>query len=218
MTSSYHLVCDIQLLFIDLYNFNGGSKIKPLLISAIIILTTLSVQAGEKTFIQGPLESGFYIGPEAKVCVIFDENEIMAGGRAGWIINHKFAVGAAAYTMVSESSMRRWTDTFPDISMSYGGVLLEYIHNSDKIEHFSLEMIIGIGSISLHEDRFITVHEQDSYFIMEPGANFILNFARFLRVGVGFGYRMAYDIEFGYYDNEDLTGASFRVFGKFGKF
>lgn len=195
---------------------------KSYLIPVMILLSVISVRAGEEAFIQSPLESGFYIGPEAKVCVILDEYEIMAGGRAGWIINHKFSIGAAAYKMVSERSIIYLPPNFdfinPDIEMSYGGLLFEYIHNFDKIEHFSLDMIIGMGSISLHEDRFITVHEQDNYFIVEPGANFMLNFTKFLRVGIGFGYRMAYDVEFGYYDNEDLTGASFKVFVKFGKF
>ncbi len=195
---------------------------KSYLVPVIIILSALSVRAGEEAFIRGPLESGFYIGPEAKVCLVLDEFEIFAGGRAGWIINHKFSVGAAAYKMVSERSIRYIPPMgdyiFPDISMSYGGILLEYIHNSDRIEHFSLDMIIGIGSISLHEDRFITVHEQDNYFIVEPGANFILNFAKHLRVGIGFGYRLAYDVEFGYIDNEDLTGGSFKIFIKLGKF
>jgi len=95
-----------------------------LLIIATLITSNQAVFAQHKTFISGPLQSGFYVGPETKICLALGQLEIFTGGRAGWIINHKFVIGAAAYAMVSDRSIIYWP---PDgdfmgarLKMNYG--------------------------------------------------------------------------------------------------
>jgi len=79
-------------------------------------------------------------------------------------------------------------------------------------------MIVGAGSISLKKERFYDTSERDTYFIAEPGANFIINFSKHIRAGIGFGYRLAYDFEFSGMDNPDMTGPSYGIFAISGKF
>ncbi len=195
---------------------------KILFMLVIATFVPLTASAGEETFISSSIESGGYGGPEIKVSRLFGEPEILVGGRGGWIINHRFVIGGAGYGMVSEKSIiylpPRGDYVNPYIKTSYGGLLLEYVVNSNKLEHFSIEAIIGAGSISLEDHPFINVDESDVFVLVEPGANFIINFTRFLRCGVGISYRFARDVEFINMENVDLSGPSYKFFLKFGSF
>lgn len=195
---------------------------KILLMLVIVTLVTLTASADAEPFISGFIESGGYGGPEIKVSRLFDHLEILVGGRAGWIINHKFAIGGAGYGMVSEKSIiyfpPRGDFINPQIQTAYGGLLLEYIVNSNKLQHFSIEATIGAGSISLEDHPFFDVDENDVFFILEPGANFVINFTKFLRCAVGISYRFARDVEFINMENADLSGPSYKFFLKFGSF
>jgi hypothetical protein len=196
--------------------------VKILFMLIMATFASLRALAGGETFISGRLESGAYAGPEIKVSRLFDELKILVGGRGGWIINHRFVIGGAGYCMVSEESIIYFPPggdfVNPCIKTSYGGLLLEYVVNSNKIEHFSLETIIGAGSISLKDHPFINTDESDAFFLLEPGANFIINLTRFFRCGVGIGYRFARDVEFINMENADLSGPSYKFFLRFGSF
>lgn len=193
-----------------------------IIIFASLIAVFQSPAAHNKSLITGPIESGFYLAPEIKNCLVLSQSEQFLGIRGGWIINHKVVLGGAWYTMISEREIvylpRLGDFVIVGVKSNYGGLLLEYEVDPVNTVHVTFDMLIGAGSISLKNLPFRNYYENDYYFVAEPGANFTLNLAKNIRIGMGCGYRMAYDVEFYYYNNEDLNGLTFRFFLKLGIF
>ena len=192
----------------------------------ITLLLAVSVYAQEETLISGEIESGGYGGLEVKFGEINGEWEVFVGGRGGWIINHQFVLGGAGYGLTTHG------ETTPGIvfpyynidrfEMGYGGVLLAYIVNSDKLIHLNIETLIGGGGISQYTgDNTYPYYEQlesDAFFIAEPGINFELNISKRLRFATGASYRFTSGVEYLNLEDADISGPSINLMLKFGKF
>jgi len=198
---------------------------KKVMIPIIILILSLPAFGQEETLISGKIESGGYGGPEIKFGNINGEWEVLVGGRGGWIINHKFVLGGAGYGMATQGETRPGI-IFPYLSdqfeLGYGGLLLAYISNSNKIIHLSVETLIGAGGISYDFDRrdhlYNDEFDGDSYFIIEPGVNFEVNVVRLMRLAVGSSYRITAGVDYLGLEDGDITGPSINLMLKFGKF
>ena len=165
---------------------------------------------GEETLISGEIESGGCGGPVLKFSSISSNLALFLGGRGGWIVNHTFLIGGAAYGLV--------TDVFVSgnkLHMGYGGLWAEYIINSDELVHFTAGTLIGMGNAHYDPDG----KDQRTYFVLEPEANVEINIVRFFRVCAGVSYRMAMGFS-GLTGLNDaaLSGLSCNLFFKFGNF
>ena len=166
--------------------------------------------SNEETLISGEIESGGCGGPVIKLSGISNDFALFIGGRGGWIVNHSFLIGGAAYGLA--------TDVFISgnkLNMGYGGLWVEYIINSDALVHFTAGTLIGMGNAHYDPEG----KDQRSCFVLEPEANVEINIVRFFRVCAGVSYRMAMGFSgLAGLDDAALSGLSANLFLKFGNF
>ena len=154
-----------------------------------------------------------------------DDIGIFAGGKMGFSFNNKFSLGIAAYGLIYNSDFTvlapdMWSDLtqqLASIKFIYGGLLLEYTFFSNKIVHFNIPVVIGVGKASLKgEDHiFLERIEKSSAFVIEPGLELEVNLLEFLKVDLGASYRNVSNTSLQYIDEEDLGGVSYNLTFRF---
>lgn len=182
-----------------------------------IILFAISLFAQEQTLVNGEFESGGFGGPVVKFSQVMDDFAVFVGGRGGWIINHRFAIGGGGYGLVNNIP----SPDNPDyvMSLGYGGVELTYISASDRIVHSNLYCLIGGGGLDFIERGYNDEsNNSDAFFIIEPGVDMIVNVTPFFRMGLGVHYRLITEVDYPGISNGDLGGPSVAVSFKFGNF
>ena len=194
-----------------------------LIIPILILMITFPAYADEETLISGEIESGGYGGVEVKFAEINGEWEVLVGGRGAWIINHQFLLGGAGYGLATQGEISPrviypyyyYIDRF---EMGYGGVLIGYVSNSDKLIHLTMETLIGGGGITPFNDTYGSDFDTDSFFIVEPEVSFIANISKLIRFGFGASYRFTSGVEYLGLHDEDISGPAVNLMLKFGRF
>ena len=182
-----------------------------LLISAI---PTANAFAQEQTLVTGAVESGGMGAPVIKFTEVANEFSVLLGGRGGWIINHTFLLGGAGYGLANDADL----DGIPpyrDIEFGYGGFEMEYINSSNSLIHFTIQGLIGGGGITT---RVQYIYESEAVFVMEGGANLMLNITPYFRMGIGGGYRWVTDVDIRILSSAAMSSPYFSMTFKFGKF
>jgi len=146
------------------------------------------------------IQSGFVVAPDFKFSEMDGELANLLGGYAGWLTDRKLFLGAGAY----------WLTNGTDGSeLAYGGAVVEWFPQRNERFNVSLRGLVGVGTGSLgvdlgdvpqgrfrgrhgrFPDRFpasVRIHE--GFFVAEPQANASFTFTRWMRLGVGAGYRL----------------------------
>ena len=192
------------------------------LVLFILGVTIAPALAGEKTLI-GDLEDvdhGGFGGPVVKFTRINGEAGVLTGGRGGWIIDHRFVLGGGGYGLANNIEAEGAVPPGQDLEMGYGGGMIEYIIASDRLLHFSVECLIGAGGVTTSTSGWdgSDNREDDAFFVIEPGANAMLNITKFFRFGVGVSYRYIQGVHFHGIDAGDLSGVAAVLTFKFGAF
>jgi hypothetical protein len=130
-----------------------------------------------------------------KVSTFDDRFAVLTGGYGGVFLNKKIMLGAGAYSMANSLKV----DNFDDgrkWNLWYTGGVVEYVHNSDKLFHWSAGALIGGGGVSQRSnhdrgrdhdrDR---VYESNGFFVVEPYINAELNITSYLRIVAGGTWR-----------------------------
>lgn len=205
-----------------------GEKLKRLsrILLALILIGLLSgpALARDEVLIGGPIDHGGYGGPSLKVAPIKNEAGIFVGGYGGWFINHCFMIGGGGYGLVSELKAPVPGPKGETLyyEMGYGGLILEYVNNSHKLVHFTINTLIGAGGLGyrykISEGDWPFNYTDDSFFIFEPGINVELNVSSHFRVGLGAGYRYIEGTQSEGITDEDLSGVYANLTFKFGAF
>ncbi len=188
-----------------------------------IVVFVMPVFAQEQTLISGDFESGGFGGPGIKFTQMNGELGILVGGRGGWIINHTIVLGGGGYGLVNEIvSKEILPDTTLNLDMGYGGFEIGYIHTSDKLLHYAIQILIGAGEVS-HTDgkRYYGLNYNegsDTFFIIEPSIDFVLNVTPNFRLAAGASYRYISGVSLSEITNSDLSGPSAQITLKFGSF
>lgn len=92
-----------------------------------------------------------------------------AGARLSLLLDDKFMIGVAGYGMTKTGY----------VPMGYEGVVFEFLPHSDRLAHVLFGGLMGVGG------RFNT-----AISVAEPEVRLNLNAAKWLRLGVGGGYRL----------------------------
>ena len=199
----------------------------------LFVLLSCPLMAQEETLFSGEIESGWYGGPLFKVGQIIGETGFFVGGQGGWIINHRFVLGAKGYILVNPVDVEGLQNIV--VGFGCGGALLEYIIASNKLLHFSIESMIGVGGVYNDVKDYTKYHDRleytgDACFVLEPGINLMLNVAKHFRIGIGATYRyicgIDYDpgdgnvtrVDYDAISDSDLAGVSAQIILKFGIF
>jgi hypothetical protein len=200
-------------------------KLTTLSIFSIIFIIVIPTMAQEQTLISGDIESGGFGGPVLKATVFNDELGLMVGGRGGWIINHAFVIGGGGYGLTTNIDAPIF-DYY--LNVGYGGGIVEYIVLSDKLIHLSVNTLIGGGGVDYRDSNWNDFdwdwddnrgrHDADSFFVMEPGVDLMLNVSPVFRIGMGISYRYIYGIDLRGLSDSNMSGLSATFTFKFGKF
>ena len=191
---------------------------------AILILTallTIPVFAQEETLVGGNIEHGGFGGPSVKLTRLNGADAVLVGGIGGWIINHTFVIGGGGYGLVTDIQARTPGPAGErNIDMGYGGLYLEYIGASDKLLHWTADLLIGAGGVAYRNQDSLDglKRSMQSFFVLEPGVNVNLNVTSFFRIGAGVSYRYIAGLTSTASSNADLRGVNGNLILKFGKF
>jgi hypothetical protein len=185
----------------------------------MILVFTCTIMAQEQTILSGQVTHGGYGGPEVKFTQINNEFAVLVGGKGAWIVNHTFSIGGGGYGLVNRLPMVVNNEEMY-LNFGYGGLILEYIMDSDQLLHYTFSALIGGGGIGYRDrsDHEVSRSENKAFFIIEPGANAEVNIASFFRINLGVSYRLLSTVAMERYNEQNLSGLSANLTFKFGKF
>lgn len=166
----------------------------------LVLMTASSAFAQDETKTEAlvdDLDNGYMVALETKLSEVNGRFANFLGVYGGWLIGHKFLLGGGLYGK---------TTGIHHMQMGYGGLVLEYYFNPNKLVNFSVKGLIGGGSASWRWD--------DPFFVAEPEGKVTLNVTEWFRLGVGGGYRFVRAS----YNNDVLSGPTANIQLKFGSF
>jgi len=178
-----------------------------LCLSATHVLAQESEETETETLIPSDFDNGFVVAFDDKLSAIDGDFANFAGLHGGWLIDHSFLIGMAGYG----------TDSARGSAMGYGGLLLEYFFNPDKLFNYSIRGLIGGGGVENFGNRHLGPgFDVDGFFVAEPEARVTVNVLKPFRIGFGLGYRFVGSEN----DRRDLglSGPTFTFSFKFGIF
>lgn len=182
------------------------------------------------------LSHGGWGAPTLAYTRLMDQDALLTGGRGGWIINHRFTLGLAAYgltTNVTNANYDRYLmDAGTDLRsksrfyMGYGGLLLEPVIAYRSPIHITLPLIIGAGGCGYGYNEQLpqdfdpyTYHDDaQAFFVVEPGIALEMNVIPLVRVGVGASYRYTSDLDLPATAKDALHGINAGLSIKVGRF
>jgi hypothetical protein len=205
-------------------------NIRTLVCSALFIMpiggwtqeSASSPQPEEKTLLSMPVKQGVYAAPVAKLSSFGPENNssLIVGAQGGWILNHKYVLGLGVYGL----STRVKAADLQEISglvtiFNYGGLFLSYIHNSYNLMHVEVTTLIGIGEVNYRDEEYWAKYpNSDTFFVLEPGVNAVINLTPGFRAGAGLSYRYVDKIGIIGLDKGDVSGINFNLLFQVGYF
>jgi hypothetical protein len=176
--------------------------------------------------------SGGYGALTNKITVINGEYANMAGIYAGWYINHRFTIGVSGAALTNNIEVPDAYASLPGEKMSYGygqfGLLTEYVIASHRVVHIGIQLFSGSGFTTQYqrhdwenEDHDFdenSLHDTNWFTVIEPGVNVEVNVFKWMRFCPGVSYRGAFGSEGMGMGDKDISGTSFNLSLKFGKF
>lgn len=192
------------------------------LVLVLLVVFSITIFAQETTLLSGTMTNGGYGSPEIKYTQVGNNSGLLTGGKGGWIINHTLIIGGGCYGLVNNIQ----TNTIIDgsstyLSFEYGGLVLEYIKNSDDLLHFTFSALIGGGSVNFrnaHDEKLLDEDDAATFFIFEPGVSVEANITSFFRVNLGVSNRFLSNVNMDRFNQENLGGLSSNLTFKFGEF
>ena len=158
---------------------------------------------------------------------IAGKDALVAGARAGWVINHSFAIGFGGYGFMNDTDHRNVSGYEQEYNLAggYGGLFLEPIIGPRWPMHLSFPVFFGVGGIGYVEHYDVwgygksrSIDHDDVFWVVEPAAELEFNIARNFRLAATASYRFTTDIDLVYTDPEVLQGFTFGLVFKFGRF
>ncbi len=103
-------------------------------------LALAEAEQDTETLISGGIDNGFLLAPDFKFTEIDGSFSSLAGAYGGWLINQKLLLGGGGYTLLNGSD---------DTKMTYGGFVLEYFFQPNRLVNFSVKGLVGGGKATL---------------------------------------------------------------------
>jgi hypothetical protein len=190
---------------------------KPLTLFVLMLASVASAQRA--SLFEDRIESGGFGGPMMQVGSIGGSSAVFVGGKGGWIVNHTFVLGGGAYGLANNIAAKTvGPNGETQMMFGYGGLLLEYLHESDALIHWSASLLVGGGGIDYKNHGGVSPINSTSFFVAEPSVGINLNISEHFTVGAGASYRALSNFSTSIADSKDLEGGSVYLVAKFGKF
>jgi hypothetical protein len=187
-------------------------------------------QAGEmETLFSGPIRFGGYGGPMIKLSPVRGQLGTWVGGFGGVIINNSLFIGGGGIGLTSNILADQSVAPDQSLAVGYGGLMLEYTFNADRLLHFGANFFGGWGNAAYVYRGFDDFNRfnrgqgfttpRSSFFVLEPGAFAEVNVARWLRINGGVSYRYVNGINnLQGLTSADLSNVAVNLMFKFGSF
>jgi hypothetical protein len=196
------------------------------LTTIILVLLPIIVTAQEpETLIDSDVRHGGFGAPVFGITSINGEVAYFRGTRGAWVINfedtHTINLGLAGYRTATNFEPVNWAVDGvdkPEMRTNYGGFEIEYVNRSDRLYHWSVQALIGSGTVRYSGRDIELDNRSDSYFVMQPGVNMNLNITRWFRLSGGLSYRFTSGVNLEGTSNSDLSGLTSFFALRFGKF
>lgn len=209
---------------------------KKILLFSLIILFATNIFAQRdsvknddeiKTLFGQATSHGGYGAPVYRYGIINKQGAYINGGRGGWIINHRFALGGGGVNFRSE--IMKDGNVNYQLSGGYGGILLEPIIMYKFPVHVAIPVLIGAGGYSYTVKDYMNedyIEDAKAIIVIEPGIELECNVLRFFKLNFGAYYRYTYGNRLKYSNGmtiqavrtDALNDLSFGITLKFGKF
>lgn len=163
-----------------------------------------------ETLVGSRHQNGGFGGPVMKVGELLGDPVLFLGGRGAWVAGRTFALGGGGYGLVNDNLAAPVTigGRPTRLEMGYGGLEMEYLHDSWRLAHLSVYTLMGGGAVRYRDrDRYDTLAD-DGFLVLEPGGNVNLNVTEFLRLGAGVTYRWTWGVELPGLQDRDLSGVN----------
>ncbi len=175
------------------------------------------------------VKQSFFLGPELKLSRMIKGYQLYTGFKGGVLFNDKIAIGLSGGGFVTETVFKYYYDQgdkdLLNTVMLYGGFNIDYIIRTSSPVQLSFPMLVGgAGVVLFSPDTTINMIADEKmveggvFIIYEPGINLEVTFTRFLRMGLGIGYRFAFRGDMDRVSSGDLSDFTFNLNIKFGSF
>lgn len=179
---------------------------------------------GRDTGGYGALSNKFtYIGGEfANLCEVY----------GGVFINRRWMVGMSFAGSTNDIKVPLEYSVDPVNPMTYqygqGGLVVERVFNSNRPVHFVLSMFSGVGfSAQYNRNEWYdynynsnssSLHNENWFYVLEPGAQLEMNLFRWMRLSPGVSYRKTYGSDGLGLSDTSLSDWTYNITLKFGGF
>lgn len=170
------------------------------------------------------VHNGGFGGSIVKYTLVKEQEGIILGYYGGWIIDHKYVIGAGGYSLFN----RVKADNLPSfghdetyyLKSSYGGLILEYIFYPDDFIRANYHILVGGGEVKYvnYDNYDFNYHGKSSYYIIEPDISFDINVIKNIKLSIGGGYHFVTGVNLDGVSNKDLSGFSASFTIKLGSF
>ena len=210
---------------------------KNLLLAFLVTLfcqPLLYAQEVETTPSNAKRPSSYYGSITNKFTFIKGEYANIAELYGGWVFNRKWMLGLGASALTNDIIVPDRFNSEPGEQSSYmyaqGGIVAEYIPQTDKKLHLVYHLFSGAGVTTQYErsdyleDFFEDSFEADDdadhdlFFVAEPGIQLEINLLKWLRVAPGITYRVTIGNDGNGLGDSELSNVSFNLGLKIGKF
>lgn len=192
------------------------------LISGLLIIS--HAQESETLLGSGEIESGGYGALAAQFTTIKGEFGLLAGAYGGWLINHTFLIGVGGYGLANnikaDEEILQLTQEKYFLKIGYGGIVLEYIGNSQNLIHYTIRTLIGAGNAnySLKEGFSSDEAKNSQFFAMQIDSGIEVNIVEYFRISLSGVYRFTSGVSLIGLESSDLNGFGLELGFRFGKF
>ena len=176
-------------------------------------------------------KSGGYGALTNKFTYIDGHYANMVGVYGGWYVNNSFLLGISAAGLTNDIKVPfEYRDQpLENLSYMYGqvGMMTEYVVASNKAVHVAFNLFTGAGFTFQYErdewhnhDDFDSdgSHDEDWFFVAEPGVQLEINLFKWMRFSPGISYRAVVNSNTRGLSDSKLSDISYNATLKFGKF
>ena len=155
----------------------------------------------------------------------------LLGARGGLIFQNKYLLGVAGYGIIPTKKVKCPIPSHDNHQLTggYGGLLFEYLHQPNRLLHFTTNMFVGAGSVTYKDNignadtNNPNSHKGSFVFVLEPAVAMDLNISASLRMSLGVSYRYSPNFKLQYEGKDIVPNTAFNGFSvnltfKFGNF
>ncbi|MBI2521684.1 MAG: hypothetical protein HYV97_14815 [Bdellovibrio sp.] len=159
----------------------------------------------------GEYVHGGYGAPITKISRIGETDGVFTGIKGAWIVNHQYALGLAAYTLVNNVPVPGYNEP-----LQYGvaGANLEYIYPLAADFALAASVLLGGGVVDFNDNT----GSADGVFVGEPEVNLLYAVTKNFKIGINGSYRAVADSDLAGVSNHKLSGFTYGLGLNFGAF